>query len=74
MPIPNVKDPRVPATIRNHPAVMYCVPGEVEGSDYRYWVELHREYRFTRGAKADCTGGGFDTVKMFQYAKPELKK
>jgi hypothetical protein len=74
MSIPNVKDPRVPATIRNHPAVMYCVPGEVEGSDYRYWVELHREWIFTRGAKENCTGGGVNTVRDFLYYRPELKK
>jgi hypothetical protein len=66
----DTKDQRVPATIRNHPAVRYAVPGEVEGSDYRYFIELHRGWMFENGAKAGGTGGGFNRVADFKYANP----
>ena len=62
------KDAKAPSSIRNHPAVRYVVRGEVEGSDYRWFVELRDGWRFTAGAKEACTGGGFNTVEDFRYA------
>ena len=64
-------DPRLPATIRNHPGVFYAVMGEVEGSDYKYWIELHRNWRYTCGSKQGGTGGGFNSVADFRYANPQ---
>lgn len=68
MAIPEKKDSRVPASIRNHPAVRYCVLGDEEGSDYKFWIELHSGWKFTQGRAENCTGIGCDTVADFRYA------
>ena len=63
------KDLRVPASIRNHPGVRYAVLGDEEGSDFRYFVELHSGWLFTDGSKTGGTGGGFNTAAAFHSAK-----
>lgn len=63
---------KVPATILKHPAVLYAVPGEDEGSDSKYWVFIKDDYKFTAGHAKDCIGGaGFNGVIEFIESRPK---
>ena len=56
----------IPKTISKHPLVNFADSGDNQGSDYRYWIELHPNYVFDgylSGVK------GFNSVKDFTQTK-----
>jgi hypothetical protein len=65
---------KIPKSISGHPAVESVVPGEDQGSDFKYWVFLKPGYYFTAGhAEGGCGGASFESAAEFVASRPKLK-